>query len=155
MSHGAGAQRPVPSRGDHLCVRRRWGYDHHGIYISDSRGIQFGGDICDKVHANIEAVSLETFKDGGAVEVVAHGGKQRWFRWFPWFGAWLPPADPPEARRRLQEQSSAATLREIAEQFDISQHSARRKEDGLVAQGKLTVEPGSRIERGSTATTRR
>jgi hypothetical protein len=103
MSHEASGQRSAPSRGDHLCVRRRWGYDHHGIYISDSRVIQFGGRICDKVHANIEAVSLERFKDGGRAEVVAHGGKQRWFRWLPWFGAWLPPADPTEKIVRRTE----------------------------------------------------
>jgi hypothetical protein len=103
MLHEASAQHLVPHRGDHLCVRRRWGYGHHGIYISDSRVIQFGGRICDKVHANIEAVSLERFNDRGRAEVVAHGGKQRWFRWLPWFGAWLPPADPPEKIVRRTE----------------------------------------------------
>ncbi len=56
----------------------------------------------------------------------------------------------------LQEQRSATTtLREIAEHFDISEHTARRKADGLVEQGKLTVEPGSRIQRVSAATPRR
>jgi hypothetical protein len=83
-------------RGDHLRVRRRWGYDHHGIYISDDRVIQFGGRIGDKSHANVDAVSLEKFEDGGTAEVVPHGVTQRWFRWLPWFGAWLPSADPPE-----------------------------------------------------------
>lgn len=55
----------------------------------------------------------------------------------------------------LDEQHTAATLCEIAEHFDISQHSTRRKADGLVAQGKLTVEAGSRIEKGGGATPRR
>lgn len=96
MLQQAGAHRPAPSRGDHLRVRRRWGYDHHGVYISDSRVIQFGGRVGDKFHANIEAASLERFEDGEAAEVVTHGGTQKWFRWLPWFGAWLPPADPPE-----------------------------------------------------------
>jgi hypothetical protein len=36
-----------------------------------------------------------------------------------------------------------ATLREIAQHFSISEHSARGKADGLVAPGKLTVTPGS------------
>lgn len=84
--------------GDHLCVRRPWGYRHHGIYISDSRVIQFGGLISDKPGATIEAVSLAKFAcpRRGEVTVVEHGCKQKWFRWLPWFGAWLPPADPPE-----------------------------------------------------------
>lgn len=54
----------------------------------------------------------------------------------------------------LDEQRTA-TLREIAEHFDISAHSARRKADGLVAQGKLTVEVGSRIEKDGAAIPRR
>jgi hypothetical protein len=37
----------------------------------------------------------------------------------------------------------SATLREIAQRFNISTHSARCKADGLVAQGKLNVTPGS------------
>ena len=103
MLHEIGAPRPIFQPGDHLRVRRRWGYDHHGIYINDSRVIQFGGRICDKLHANIEAVSLERFEAGGRAEVVVHGGKQRWFRWLPWFGAWLPPADSPEKIVRRAE----------------------------------------------------
>lgn len=54
----------------------------------------------------------------------------------------------------LRERDSA-TLREIAEHFDISKHSARRNADGLVAQGELAVESGSRIGEGSTVTSRR
>jgi hypothetical protein len=37
-----------------------------------------------------------------------------------------------------------ATLPEIAQHFDISDASARRKADGLVARGKLIVEEGRR-----------
>jgi hypothetical protein len=37
----------------------------------------------------------------------------------------------------------SATPREIAQHFNISTHSARCKADGLVAQGKLNVTPGS------------
>jgi Lecithin retinol acyltransferase len=77
-------------RGDHLYVRRRWGYRHHGIYINDDRVIQFGGRISDKPGAGIEAVPLKQFADGGQVEIVKHprpGG---------WFGQWLPEADRPE-----------------------------------------------------------
>lgn len=44
-------------------------------------------------------------------------------------GVWL--------QRRL-----VATLPEIAEHFEISQATARRMADGLVVQGKLTVEEG-------------
>jgi len=46
--------------GDHLQVRRKLGYNHHGIYINDDRVIQFGGGIFDKPHAAIEAVPLKT-----------------------------------------------------------------------------------------------
>ena len=55
----------------------------------------------------------------------------------------------------LREGKRAATLREIAEHFDISMASARGKADGLAAQGKLTVEAGSRIKAGSAPTPRR
>jgi DNA-binding MarR family transcriptional regulator len=47
----------------------------------------------------------------------------------------------------LREQDGARTLREIAEHFDIHTATARRLADGLAAQGKLTVEPGSKFER--------
>ena len=74
--------------GDHLRVRRPvgpLGYQHHGIYISDERVIQFGGAIRDKRRATIQAVSLEDFETGGSAEVVQHGGRTWWGS--PRFGA--------------------------------------------------------------------
>ena len=49
----------------------------------------------------------------------------------------------------------SATLRQIAEHFRCSQHSARMKADGLVAQGKLDVNPGARAQGGRPVTPRR
>ena len=74
--------------GDHLQVHRKLGYNHHGIYISDDRIIQFGGGIFDKPHAAIEAVPLKQFDPYGTAEVVRHDR-------IMWPGGWLPPADPP------------------------------------------------------------
>ena len=65
-------------RGDHLQVRRPMLYNHHGIYISDDRVIQFGGGIWDKPHATIGAVSLKDFERGGTAKVVRHG-RDSWF----------------------------------------------------------------------------
>lgn len=42
----------------------------------------------------------------------------------------------------MREEKLIATLPEIAQHFEISEASARRKADGLVAQGKLIVEDG-------------
>jgi Lecithin retinol acyltransferase len=42
--------------GDHLRVKRRLGYYHHGIYAGDDRVVQFGGGI--KPNARIEEVDL-------------------------------------------------------------------------------------------------
>jgi len=55
----------------------------------------------------------------------------------------------------LGEQDGATTLHEIAKHFDISTATARRLADGLAAQGKLTVEPGSKLERGHGPSPRR
>jgi hypothetical protein len=49
----------------------------------------------------------------------------------------------------------SATLREIAQHFGCSQHSARMKADGLVAQGKLDVKPGARAQGGRPVMPRR
>lgn len=49
----------------------------------------------------------------------------------------------------------SATLREIAEHFGISKHTARMKSDGLVAQGKLEVRPGARANRDRPVIERR
>ncbi len=75
------------TRGDHLRVRRRIGYWHHGIYESDDRVIQFGGRISDKQRANIQQVSLEIFESGGMAQVVRHPQL---------FGPWGGGPDSPE-----------------------------------------------------------
>jgi len=86
---------------------------------------------------------LEPTPSGSA----APTGESRW----PW------PARPPAnvARQRkppdqdailawMRERRLSATLQEVTQQFNISAHSARCKSDALVAQGKLTVTPGTR-----------
>lgn len=74
--------------GDHLHVRRRLGYYHHGIYISDDRVIQFGGGVRlqNKAATAMDAVSLAEFEDGGTAEVVRHGYES-------WFTGHHPSAD--------------------------------------------------------------
>ena len=61
--------------GDHLKVRRPRGYDHHGNYISDDRGIQFGSGITltGKSRTAVSAVTLAEFVQGGAATVERHG----------------------------------------------------------------------------------
>lgn len=61
--------------GDHLKVRRPRGYDHHGIYISDDRVIQFGSGITltGKSRAAVSAVTLAEFVQGSAATVERHG----------------------------------------------------------------------------------
>jgi hypothetical protein len=61
--------------GDHLKVRRPRGYDHHGIYISDDRVIQFGSGITltGKSRAAVSAVTLAEFVQGSAAKVERHG----------------------------------------------------------------------------------
>lgn len=69
---------------------------------------------------------------------------------------WPFPPDANVARRRKppvkvdqdailawMHERPSAMLREIAQHFNISAHSARCKADGLAAQGKLNVTPGS------------
>jgi hypothetical protein len=50
-------------------------YDHHGIYISDDRGIQFGSGITltGKSRTAVSAVTLAEFVQGGAATVERHG----------------------------------------------------------------------------------
>jgi len=77
--------------GDHLQVRRRGRYHHHGIYISDDRVIQFGSGITllDKSRTSVNAVSLEEFERGGTAQHVRHGYES-------WFDTgYHPPADEP------------------------------------------------------------
>jgi len=78
------------SLGDHVSVRRPYGYWHHGIYISDDRVIQFGGGFRDKPKATVEAVSFENFARGSSVEVVLHRSGKRLF------GPVGPPGVPGE-----------------------------------------------------------
>jgi Lecithin retinol acyltransferase len=74
--------------GDHLHVRRRLGYYHHGIYISDDRVIQFGGGVTlqNKAGTAMAAVSLAEFENGGTAEVVRYGYES-------WFTGHHPPTD--------------------------------------------------------------
>jgi len=74
--------------GDHLQVRRPWGYNHHGIYVSDERIIQFGGGISDKPRAAITAVPLKEFELDGTAAVVQHGRHTS-------LTGYLPAADEP------------------------------------------------------------
>ena len=77
--------------GDHLHVRRRGLYHHHGIYISDDHVIQFGSGITllDKTHTSVGAVSLDEFEQGGTAQRVRHGYES-------WLGTgYHPPADEP------------------------------------------------------------
>lgn len=75
--------------GSHIRVRRPSGYQHHGIYVSDDRVIQFGGRISDKPAATIVAASLAEFEAGGIAEYVQHGRHDG-------FRLWLPRAQPGE-----------------------------------------------------------
>jgi Lecithin retinol acyltransferase len=87
VSRMAGGFQP----GDHLQVRRPLGYNHHGIYISDDRVIQFGSGVTllDKARVAVDAVPLEEFEQDGTDEVVRHGYES-------WFGTgYHPPADEP------------------------------------------------------------
>jgi hypothetical protein len=76
------------SPGAHLRVRRPRGYNHHGIYISDDRVIQFGSGITltDKSRTGIDAVPLHDFENGGTAKVVRHGTPR-------WITGYDPPAD--------------------------------------------------------------
>lgn len=82
--------------GSHLRVKRRFGYYHHGIYVSDDEVIQFGGRILDKPTATVGAVSLTCFERGRVAEVVEHGRTRPWWTLLWPRPPWLPEADPPE-----------------------------------------------------------
>jgi hypothetical protein len=77
--------------GDHLRVRRRGLYDHHGIYISDDRVIQFGSGISlwDKSRTSVNAVSLEQFEQDETAQLVRHGYESLFDT------GYHPPADEP------------------------------------------------------------
>lgn len=83
--------------GDHLRVRRRLGYFHHGVYVGDDMVVQFGGRIGDKPRAAVGVVSFEEFKANGRVERVEPLVADRWS------GHFVPEHDEPEriVRRAL------------------------------------------------------
>jgi hypothetical protein len=59
--------------GDHLRVRRRNIYSHHGIYVSDDRVIEFGGaTFRSKGQAIIRPVTLREFAGSGNAVAVKH-----------------------------------------------------------------------------------
>lgn len=69
--------------GDHLRVRRPWGYMHHGVYIGNDRVVQFGGRIVDKPRATMGFASLSEFEKSGVAEVVIHGRPRRFLPTLP------------------------------------------------------------------------
>jgi len=78
--------------GDHLAVRRRYLYWHHGIYVSDSRVIEFGrGDVLSTRRLVIRPVTLSKFDPRGAAVVVQHPR-----RFLAGLGVGLPPSQPPD-----------------------------------------------------------
>lgn len=80
---------PVTSRGfdrgDHIKVQRCL-YSHHGIYVDDSRVVDFSGgrSIADKPGALVQARTLKEFERGGIAEKVPHPQ-----RIFGGLGAWI------------------------------------------------------------------
>lgn len=60
--------------GDHLRVRRRNLYYHHGIYVGDGHVVEFGGASWKTKHrAKVRVASLRCFEQGsGRVELVDH-----------------------------------------------------------------------------------
>jgi hypothetical protein len=63
-------------------------YDHHGIYVSDDRVIQFGSGVRlrNKGGVGIDVVPLADFEQDGTARVVRHGYSSP-------FSGWHPPAD--------------------------------------------------------------
>ncbi len=77
---------PAESRfvaGDHLKVRRPFGYWHHGIYVGGDRVIEFGGEKKSKEAAQVREVALVEFQDGGLIEVVGHERPSILAMWAP------------------------------------------------------------------------
>ncbi|MBF0502816.1 MAG: lecithin retinol acyltransferase family protein [Candidatus Riflebacteria bacterium] len=60
-----------PQRGDHIKVHRGT-YEHHGIFLGNGKVIHFSGEIASKSNAEVRYDSVETFKNGGDIEVVEH-----------------------------------------------------------------------------------
>ena len=68
----------------------RVGYWHHGIYVSTTRVIEFGGRISDKPNATIRPVPLEHFECGGRALVVDNGPEPKIFGMGVWHASPLP-----------------------------------------------------------------
>jgi hypothetical protein len=60
------------SLGDHIKVKRRLRYYHHGIDIGKNRVIHFTGEPGRKKDASIEETSLEEFLNGGKIKIVKY-----------------------------------------------------------------------------------
>src|SRR5579875_1578691 len=94
--------------GDHIRVKRPV-YSHHGIFVSDSRVIDFSGarDILEKLKALVQARTLKEFEGNlGRAEKVEHPGK-----FLGGIGFWPGPEweHPPEEVFRRAE-----ALRQVA-----------------------------------------
>ena len=62
------------SYGDHIYVRRPLGYTHHGIDCGDGTVIHFSGEPgSSKVHASICRTDLDSFLDGGRLQIRRYG----------------------------------------------------------------------------------
>jgi hypothetical protein len=72
--------------GDHIQVKRRGLFYHHGIYVSDDRVIQFGSGT--NKSGVVDAVPLKDFDPGGTAMVVRHGFSSP-------ISGWHPPTDEP------------------------------------------------------------
>ncbi len=85
--HVAPSHRSDFQPGDHLRVRRRLGYFHHGTYIGGGEVVEFGGGgAFDKSGSVVRKVPFGDFEDKGRVELVRHGKANA-------FGLPLPQAD--------------------------------------------------------------
>jgi hypothetical protein len=75
--------------GDQLRVFRL-GYWHHGIYLSPTRVIEFGGRISHKPTASIRPVALELFQARGTALVVDNGPEPKILGMGVWHAPPLP-----------------------------------------------------------------
>ena len=77
--------------GDHLAVRRRYLYWHHGIYVSEGRVLEFGGGgVLSTRQFVIRSVTMSEFDPLGAAVVVQYPR-----RFLAGLGVGLPPSLPP------------------------------------------------------------
>jgi len=97
--------------GDHLKVKRLL-YSHHGIFVNDSRVIDFSGgrSICEKPEALVQARTLNDFVGNrGRAEKVEHPGK-----FLGGLGFWPGPEwehPPDEVVRRAEALCQVAATR--------------------------------------------